>query len=57
MGAGGATYHVMVNKFYHNSIMKSPTYGWQVNLYPTTMFQGDDVAIIIDLIEGNLMSQ
>jgi hypothetical protein len=29
--------------------------GWQIHLNPKTILQGDDVAIIIDLIEENLM--
>lgn len=54
MGVGGATYHVMVDKFYDGSITKSSIYGWQVHLHPTTILQGDDVAVIIELIEEHL---
>jgi len=49
MGAGGI-YHVMLDKYYNGQIMKSHN-GWRVNLYPTTILQGDDVAVIIELIE------
>jgi hypothetical protein len=36
-------------------LMKSSIYGWQIHLHPTTILQGDDVAIIIDLIEKLLI--
>ena len=52
---GGGSYRVMINKYYNGDIMKSSIYGWQIHLHPNTMLQGDDVAVIIDLIEQNLM--
>ena len=57
MGVGGATYHVVLDRYYSGSLMKSSTYGWQVHLHPNTILPGDDVAIIIDLIERNLMGE
>ena len=52
---GGGSYFVMINKYYNGSITKTANYGWQIHLHPTTILQGDDVAVIIDLIEQNLM--
>jgi len=53
MGAGGI-YHVMVDKYYNGQLMKSHN-GWRVHLHPTTILQGDDVAVIIELIEEILI--
>jgi len=53
MGAGGI-YHVMVDKYYNGQIMKSHN-GWRIQLHPTTTLQGDDVAVIIELLEEHLM--
>ncbi len=53
MEPGGNSYHVMINKYYNGSLMKAYD-GWRVYLHPTTILQGDDVSVIIDLIEQNL---
>ena len=44
----------MIDKYYNRDITKTTNYGWQVHLHPSKILQGDDVAIIIDLIEENL---
>ena len=49
MGPGGV-YHVMVDKYYNGQLMKSH-HGWRVRLHPTITLQGDDVSVIISLIE------
>jgi hypothetical protein len=53
-GAGATTFHVMINKYYNGFLMKAGD-GWRVHLHPTTILQGDDIAIIIGLIEENLI--
>ena len=57
MGDGGATYYVIINKFYNGSMIKTTNYGWQIHLHPTTMLQGDDASVIIELIEENLQDK
>jgi hypothetical protein len=52
---GGNSYQVMINKYYNGSLEKTVNYGWQIHLHPKTILQGDDVAIIIDLIEQQLL--
>ena len=54
LGAGADTYYVSMNGYYVGRVWKIQ-YGWRHDLNPTSGFQGDDVAIIIDLIEENLM--
>ena len=54
MGRGNS-YQVMINNYQKGSITKTTDYGWQIHLHPTTILQGDDVAIIIGMIEQNLM--
>ena len=49
---------MMIDKYCNGEIMKSHN-GWRVHLHPTTILQGDDVSVIIALIEqkeGNLKS-
>jgi hypothetical protein len=53
-GAGNS-YQVMINKYYNGSLTKTTNYDWQIHLHPNTILTGDDVSIIIDLIEQNLM--
>ena len=52
---GGNSYYVIIDKYYNGALTKTANYGWQIHLHPTTILQGDDVAIIIDLLEQNLM--
>ena len=42
------------NRQIQGSLIKTERYGWQIHLHPTTILQGDDVAIVIDLFEENL---
>jgi hypothetical protein len=49
MGAGGGFY-VRLNKYYNGRIWKTDD-GWRHDLNPKTILQGDDVAVIIELIE------
>jgi hypothetical protein len=51
MGAG-EVFHVTVNKYYKGRVWKT-TDGWRHDLNPKTVLQGDDVAVIIELIESN----
>ena len=53
MGAG-EVFHVTVNKYYNGRAWKTSD-GWQHDLNAKTILQGDDVQIIIDLIEKNSM--
>jgi hypothetical protein len=53
MGAGGNTYHVNINKFYCGRVWKTH-HGWQNDINPKSELTGDDVQILIDLIEENL---
>ena len=55
-GAGAATFHVMINKYYNGELMKAYD-GWRVHLHPTTILQGDDVAVILELIEESLLER
>jgi hypothetical protein len=55
MGVGGATYFITINNFHQGSLLKSSNDGWRIHLHPTTILQGDDVAVIIELIERDLM--
>jgi hypothetical protein len=52
-GAGNS-YQVMVNKYYNGEITKTSNHDWQIHLSPKTILHGDDVSIIIDLIEDRL---
>jgi hypothetical protein len=49
LGAG-EVFYVMINKYYNGRIWKTGD-GWRHDLHPKTILQGEDVAIIIDLIE------
>jgi len=49
--AFSGTYQVWVNKEYHGIIMQA-TEGWIVHLHRNTILQGDDVAVIIEIIES-----
>jgi len=49
MGAG-EVFHVTVNKYYNGRLWKTRD-GWRHDLHPTTIVQGDDVTVIIELIE------
>ena len=49
------TYQVWINKHYHGVILQSAD-GWIIHVHPDTILQGDDVAVIIDMIEENLMN-
>jgi hypothetical protein len=53
MGAGNS-YQVMINNYYNGSITKTANCDWQIHLHPSSTLQGDDVSVIIDLIEQNL---
>jgi hypothetical protein len=53
-GTGAAIFHVMINKYYNGELMKAYD-GWRVYLNTKTILQGDDVCVIIDLIERNLI--
>lgn len=47
-------YHVMINNFYEGQLVRSETYGWGIHLHPNTILQGDDVSVIIEMIESGL---
>jgi hypothetical protein len=47
------SFQVVIDKYYNGSLIKTQSYGWQVHLHPGTILQGDDVSVIIDLIEKN----
>jgi len=47
----------MIDKYYNSDITKTATYGWHVLLHPHTILRGDDVGIIIELIEGDLRNR
>ena len=49
MGAG-EVFHVTVNKYYNGRLWKTSN-GWRHDLNPKTILQGDDVAVIIELVE------
>ena len=55
LGAGNS-YFVMIDKYYNGALTRQANYGWHVNLHPTTILRGDDVAVIIELIEEILIS-
>jgi len=52
MGAG-EVFHMSLNKYYNGRIWKTND-GWRHDLNPKTILQGDDVAVIIELIERNV---
>jgi len=52
----GDSYFVMIDKYFNGDITKTATYGWHVLLHPHTILHGDDVRIIIALIEEDLMN-
>jgi hypothetical protein len=43
----------MINKYYQGVIMQADD-GWRVHLNATTILQGDDLSVLIDLIQQNL---
>src|SRR5690242_3844693 len=53
-GIGGATYFVEINDYYEGCLHKTAD-GWVVHLHQNTMLQGDDVQILIDMIEQSLV--
>jgi len=53
MGAG-EVFHVTINKYYNGRVWKTND-GWTHDLNPKTIIQGDDVAVIIELIEQQLL--
>ena len=50
IGCGGATYFININKFYCGRLWKTDD-GWQHDLNPLAELSGDDIQILIDLIE------
>jgi hypothetical protein len=48
--AFSGTYQVWINKCYHGILMKAAD-GWIVHLHRNTFLQGDDVTVIIGMIE------
>jgi len=52
MGAGNV-YQVIVDKYYNGQIINT-TRGWQVYLNPKTILRGDDVSVILELIEREI---
>lgn len=55
MGVAAEMYFISINRSHQGSLINSSTYGWQIHLRPTTILQGDDCGIIIDLIEEKLL--
>jgi hypothetical protein len=53
MGVGGATYFVTINNYHNGCIVKTAD-GWRIHLHLGTILQGDDTAVIVDLIESQL---
>lgn len=53
MGAGNC-FQVVINSYYNGRVWKTAE-GWQHDLNPKTILTGDDVQILIDLIEENLL--
>jgi hypothetical protein len=51
--AFSGTYQVWINKYYQGLIMQSAD-GWIIHFQRDTILQGDDVAVIIEMIEQNL---
>ena len=49
MGAGDV-FHVTIDKYYNGRLWKTSD-GWRHDLNPKTILQGDDVAVIIELVE------
>jgi len=49
MGAGGCFY-VTLNKYYNDGVWKTND-GWRHDLNPKTILQGDDIAVILELID------
>jgi hypothetical protein len=49
----GEVYQVVINKFYNGRIWKTRD-GWLHDLNSKTIFHGDDVQILIDLIRGEV---
>ena len=49
MGAGNI-YHVMIDKYYNGQIINTAR-GWQVYLHPSTILDGNDISVILELIE------
>ena len=54
VNGAGQLYHVNINRYYEGRLFKSDNYGWQVYFNSKTILQGDDVAVIIELIERNV---
>ena len=54
LGAGADTYYVSMNGYYVSRVWKIQ-YGWRHDLHPKSELTGDDLQILIDLIEENLL--
>ena len=53
MGAGNV-FHVTVNKHDNGRLLRTSN-GWRHDLNPKTILQGDDVAVIIELVEQQFL--
>ena len=56
LGGGANTYYVSMNGYYVGRVWKIQ-YGWRHDLNPKSELTGDDLQILIDLIEENLMEE
>jgi hypothetical protein len=56
LGAGAETYYVSMHGYYVGRLWKMQ-YGWRHDLNPKSELTGDDVQILIDLIEEDLMNR
>jgi hypothetical protein len=54
-GAGAETYHVNIDNYY-NGVIIVVNDEWRILLHPTTILTGDDVQILIDLIEKSKLT-
>jgi hypothetical protein len=52
MGVGGQVYYILIDKYFNGQLIHENE-RWRCALHPTTILQGDDVQILIDMIEEN----
>ena len=52
-----SVYHVTINNYFNGQLVKTERFGWQIYLNTGTTLQGDDVSVILGLIEENLVEQ
>lgn len=50
----GSIYHISTDHWHDGEIIKTQNFGWQHRINKTSWITGDDLTIVIELIEKNI---